>query len=227
MKWIHLTVGVVLGIGLGAGLSAAGLYWKHRHEIGRYGYIYEGEVEQEAIRCRQFHDATVFIGDSNAYALATSNIAPKSENLGINGDTLDRALYRLPSCDLHGAKAVVIALGTNDWADNRYDGFEIRYRQLLHLIPRNVRIVASAIPPVNEQRLSAFYETAGMSDGILAANVTIRRVCASDGRCEFSPMPHELYAGRQLSPVFDSGFGVHLNARGQSLWSTALASHLR
>jgi lysophospholipase L1-like esterase len=217
-RWIYLGLGIVLGIAT----SASGLYLKHRHETGRYGAVYEDVVQQEAIRCGQFHDAVVFIGDSNTVALAVSNVAARAENLGVNGDTVDHVLYRLHSCDLHGAKTVVLAIGTNDWAVNHYAGFADRYRTLLNAIPRKVRIVASAIPPVNEGRLSAFYDTHGMTVGIAKANAAISNLCNADPRCTFSALPPALYAGHQLAPAFDSGIGVHLNAKGQALWAHAL-----
>jgi lysophospholipase L1-like esterase len=218
---------VLLGVVIGVGLSAGVYFLKHSHESGRYGSLYEGVVQQEAIRCGQFHDAVVFIGDSNTVALAVSNVAAHSENLGINGDTVDHVLYRLRSCDLHGAKAVVLAVGTNDWAVNHYAGFADRYRRLLNTIPRNVRIVASEIPPVDEQELSAFYDTKGMTSGISKANETISTLCRADPRCTFSALPAKLYSSGQLAVAFDSGIGVHLNAKGQTLWARALGGVIK
>ncbi len=39
-------------------------------------------------RAPQIHGAVVFLGDSRVALLATSNVADRSENLGVNGQTL-------------------------------------------------------------------------------------------------------------------------------------------
>lgn len=216
-KWLFAALGLCAGVAL----SIGAVYSRHWSEVGRYGMVYEGVVQQEAVRCQQFHNAVVFIGDSNTYGLATSNIVPRSENLGVNGDTILHVLYRLGRCDLRGAKAVVLDIGVNDWAADRFDDFRNRYSSLLSTIP--VPVIASAIPPVDETKLGKIYSTDGMNAAIRRANEDIEAVCQQRPSCTFIPVPKQFYSpDGSLQNWAQSSEGLHLSPKAYAVWGEAV-----
>jgi lysophospholipase L1-like esterase len=223
------------GVHLGAKAVATGgpiaatqkvlAYLRGSNRFGQFGAIYEGTVKQTTLRCSQINRAVVFIGDSNTYGLATSNIAPRSENLGVNGDTIEHVRYRLRGCDLRRATVLVLAIGTNNWASDGYAQFGRKYRSLLSAMPPRVPLIAAAILPINERRLAAFYDTQGMTKAINSANRDIVAACRARPGCLFVPVPRELYApDGALANWADAGEGVHLSKAGYLRWGKALSA---
>jgi len=125
-KMMH--VGQLISIGLKGEFGPATAQW-------------QAEVEGQSRRSQQIHGAVVFIGDSLIVGLATSNVASKSENFGINADWLDSLLLRLPRYRLSEARAVVLEIGSNDWpidSSSGFASFAAKYHRLLAMLPSQV-----------------------------------------------------------------------------------------
>ena len=96
--------------------------------------------------------ATIFIGDSITQSLATSAVSELSVNYGIGSDTTLGVLNRLPIYEsIHSIKAVVIAIGVNDLARRNNDSIIHNYEEILDYIPKNTKILVSAILPIDER----------------------------------------------------------------------------
>lgn len=172
-------------------------------------------VTQQSRRMQQVSGgATVFIGDSNTDGLATSQIATRSENLGIDGDSTRGVLKRLPLYRL-GNNTYIVAIGSNDCLSGESDGFAERYSNILDLLPDSSPVVASSIPPV---KLSASSRTRRCGSLIVEMNQSIKSACEKRANCRFVNMT-PLFAQSEEITVAD---GVHLSPKGYEIWSKAL-----
>ena len=62
---------------------------------------WQAEVLQQSRRSQQIEGVAVFLGDSITVGLATSRVTAHSENFGINGDSIDGLLLRVPQYQVH------------------------------------------------------------------------------------------------------------------------------
>lgn len=143
------------------------------------------------------YGSVIFLGDSITQGLPP--LSAVSVNYGIPGQRSDQLLNALPVySSVSRASAVVITIGTNDVLQGRTQGIEDRYRGILSKIPRHVRVILSAIPPMAARDTSSVVAAA-------------RNACAEDARCTFVPVPK-----------LDLVDGVHLSPSGYSRWSELL-----
>jgi lysophospholipase L1-like esterase len=198
-------------------------------EFGPATAQWKAEVTQQAQRSQQLHDAVVFFGDSLTVGLATSNVAARSENFGIDGDSIDWLLLRLPRYDLIGTKAIVIEIGINNWLQeghSGFDGFANKYRTLLGSLPQSVPIVAVAILPVNSHA-AALIKGRWFPGDIRQANHQIADQCRQVSNCRYLDSSILLAdQSGKLKPKYDSGDGVHLSTTGYAAWSALLINSL-
>jgi lysophospholipase L1-like esterase len=178
----------------------------------------------DAARSQQLAGAVAFVGDSRIQLLATSNVADRSENFGVNGEDLAGLALRLRTMDLRGASAIVLESGANDWRTVRMAAFPARYAAVIAALPAKP-LIAAAILPVNPEQVSRFYagrfDWSGAPAAITAANAEIARQCAARAGCSFVPVPPALLSGDQLNPAY-SVDGVHLNAAGAAIWAASM-----
>lgn len=184
----------------------------------QYGKLYGWLVSGQAIRSRQSCGPTLFIGDSIVFAMATSDLSFKSENFGIPGDTSDGVLHRLPKYNLHCFKTVVLSVGVNDVILGQVAGFEERYSEILAQIPKSIKIVATAILPINERK-SAGIKTDNPNGTIGRMNSVIAEACTSLPNCHFAAASLSFFdASKQLRDDLCYSDGIHLRPEGYDVW---------
>jgi len=168
-------------------------------------------------------NTVVFLGDSITVGLATSNISPKSENFGIDGDTIDGLLFRIPRYHLDCARTIVVEIGINDWRHDGFQNFEDKYRQLLRGLPQSVPVIATAIFPVNGDA-KEHPEWAHAPAAIRKANGEIAGVCNQFTNCRFLDLtPLLADPSGTLQSIYDVGDGVHLSSAAYRVWTRNLA----
>jgi lysophospholipase L1-like esterase len=168
-------------------------------------------------RAAQIDGAVVVIGDSHVEGLAASQIAPRSENFGIGGDTLPGVASRLQALDLHRASAIVILAGFNDQPD--FPDFAARYAALLAAAPPGVPVHAVGLLPIDPVRRP---ELAPYNARRPELNAAIRDACTAHPGCRYVAPPF----GDALAPGEHAGDGLHLNAAGYRLLAGALRAAL-
>ena len=213
--WL-VVVGVVALLIVGV---AAGARYLRQHSLAD---IYQVEVQQQVRRSQQIDGATVFFGDSQTARFAASSVAAHTENFGITGDILDRALWRVPRYRLTGAKTFVIEFGINDYWLHVTDGFGLKYKNLLNLLPAGVPVIAIAIFPITAEAAN----TLGMKDAlqaIPALNAQIAAACRQRPNCRFVDLAKSLRGPNgYLRPQYAETDGIHLSTAGYRIWSAAL-----
>ncbi len=179
-------------------------------------------------RAAQIHGAVVFLGDSRVALLATSNIADRSENFGVSGQTLSGLDAELRGVDLSGASAIVIEAGVNDWFSSR-TGFRARYAAALAALPLSRPVIAAAILPVDGDEVwrvyDGDYDFRGANAYVARWNREIESLCAARPHCTFVPTPAALLKGRSINSAYTLD-GVHLNAAGAAIWDATLRQAL-
>ena len=177
---------------------------------------YKAEVGQQSRRSQQVDGAVLFFGDSNTVALATSNISDRSENFGINGDTIEGLTVRIAAYRIVSNRAIVLAIGTNDVPDG-LPHFEEKYAALLALLPQAIPIVIVAIPPMSQTAMLK-YSPHGYNV-IPQTNRAISVVCRSIQRCRYLDLFTLLENGNGfLQSSYDVGDGFHLSTAAYLVW---------
>jgi lysophospholipase L1-like esterase len=229
-------VGVAVIFVLGIGIVAAKMFHlPSRFTAARLAWFdpfdsraapFAAESQQQSRRSIQMRNAAVFIGDSITVGLATSNIAPHSENFGIDGDTVDGLITRLPRYDLTKARVIVLEIGVNNYHRDKLTGFEPKYRQLLGLLPHGIPVVAMAIFPINEHA-SWWVPVRDATEAIKKANKEIALACQQVSTCTFLDLSPSLGdAGGSMKSIYEVGDGIHLSEPAYAVWASALAPHI-
>ena len=235
MKRLYLPI-VVIVLLLGAGtvaakkfhllsrFRAARLAWSDPLDFRAAPFV--AESLQQSRRSVQMHDTAVFIGDSITVGLATSNIAPRAENFGIDGDTIDGLTTRLPHYNLTQSRIIVLEIGINNYRRDKLANFGVKYRQLLRILPPNIPIVAMAIFPINEHA-NDWIPASDASVAIKKANREIDLACQQVSTCTFLDLSSSLAnADGYIKPIYEVGDGIHLSEAAYKVWASALAPYM-
>lgn len=232
-RLVFLIVAVVLLFGAGAlalkfhlrgRLRAAELAWTDPFDPR--GAPYSAEALQQSRRSIQMHHTAVFIGDSITVGLAASNVAAHSENFGIDGDTIDGLLTRLPGYRLTDARVIVLEIGVNNYHRDGLSNFGAKYRKLLNLVPGNVPVIAMAIFPVNEHA-NWWIPADDALTAIKKANQEIGAACHEARNCDFLDLSPSFADGNdRMKPIYEVGDGIHLSEAGYKIWADALAHRM-
>ncbi len=170
-------------------------------------------------------EAVIFIGDSITQGLCVSAVAPVSVNFGIGSDTTLGVLKRLPVYmpALERAKYIVLAIGINDFRYRTAVDAVVNYEQILDELPKDRRIVVSAILPMNESARPALAERV---EWVKEFNAGIKKLTSKRELVTFLDSQQSLDSDSdgQLDPQLHSGDGVHLNSAGNRLWAMSLQS---
>lgn len=216
---------------LGAAILAAcaAVYPGKQKQIQGFGennILYKAEVLQQIRRSQRIDGAVVFLGDSEITGLASSNIALKTENFGISGETIEGLIGRVPSYKLDKARAIVIEIGINNMAIDRLSGFSDKYSRLLALMPPAVPVIAMAIMPVNPDAAQYFIYP-GAESSIQAANRGLREACLVRPNTQYLDV-HDPLAdpSSALRQGFSAGDGLHLSEAGYAVIEQLLTSAL-
>jgi len=166
--------------------------------------------------------AVIFLGDSLVQGLAVEAVAPYSINYGIDGDTTDGLVDRLPYyASLQRAGLIVIAIGINDLS--RRSDAEIlgNYQKIIEALPANKPVLLSLIYPVDE--ISS--ERSGYNARIKKINSALSVYCTRQLRLYCLDISDEVIAadGGQVDR-FHAADGLHLSPAGARLWINHLRS---
>jgi len=169
-------------------------------------------------------NSVIFLGDSLIQGVAVSAVVSPSVNFGIGADTTTGLIQRIPEySSISRSKTVVIAIGINDL--NRRDNKEIisNYKKIISLIPSNIKILFSAILPIDEST-----SITGLSnERIRSINIELEVLCSKSQRLYFLDITEQLTrADGQLSEEFHIGDGLHLNSSGNRIWISNLKEGL-
>jgi lysophospholipase L1-like esterase len=120
---------------------------------------------------------------------------------------------------------IVVEIGTNDWIVNGFTGFQEKYQRLLSMLPADVPIIVSSIPPVGAKSGQEFRRDSSL---IRMANMEAKQVCQQHTGCRFLDMtPHFSDAAGNLAPLFDVGDGVHLSTAAYRAWIETLREMMK
>lgn len=161
--------------------------------------------------------SVIFIGDSLTQGLAVTAIANPSVNYGIGGDTTLGVMYRLTRYQsIQTARAVVVAIGTNDLKFRSDQDILKNWQAIAATIPQQVPVLYSAILPVGAN-------LSGQNRRIQALNTALKAWTQGSNRLFFADAsPHLVDQSGNLNPIFHNGDGLHLNSKGNALWIKTL-----
>ena len=125
----------------------------------------------------------VFVGDSLIQRLCVSAAADHALNFGIGSDDTPGVLERLSRyTSVRKAQAVVMAIGINDLQSRQNLPIVENCEKIIALVPSTIRLVWSAILPVDERSDEGFR---GYNERIREINSAMERVCSSRRNCRF------------------------------------------
>ena len=163
----------------------------------------------------------VFFGDSIMQSLATGAVTSHAVNYGIGGETSRDLLDAIPQYEfsLKRARAIVIAIGVNDFINDIGDGFDERYAAIIRRLPPGKPLIISAIMPAELPKKSKL-----ASADIARANAGLKARCSAHARCIFVDM-WPLFMGPNNHPrrQYYMDDGIHLSPAGYRLWIQHLA----
>ena len=120
---------------------------------------------------------------------------------------------------------MVLSVGVNDLPRRSNEEIIKNYRQILAAVPPAVPVIFSAVLPFDEETSAEFL---GRNRRVQELNRAAKQLCASFKNCQFLDSGGKLIdrAGN-LAHEYHVGDGVHLNAKGYSLWISELNRELR
>jgi len=166
--------------------------------------------------------SVIFIGDSLTQGLAVNAVAIPSVNYGIGGDTTVGVLQRLSVYQsIEKAKAVVIAIGINDFRYLSNDQIFYNLKVISMKVPSSVPVIFSAILPIDEDMRS---EWQGMNQSrIKTLNLKLESLTKKNNNLFFVDAGQQLMdINGNLANQFHVGDGLHLNASGNDIWISNL-----
>lgn len=169
--------------------------------------------------------AVFFIGDSLIQGLCVAAITPNAINYGIGGDTTTGVLQRIRQYHaLKRARAIVIAIGANDFHYRQNAAILRNYAEIEAGLPPNIPLIFSAVMPVNETLLN--FEP-HLNNRIRALNAGLKAQLMLTHRSRFLDAGALLLDKEgKLADAYHIGDGEHLNTNGNAIWIKALQQAL-
>ena len=167
-----------------------------------------------------------FIGDSGIESLDVGQVADHAVNYGIGGDTIAGVIRRLPVYkSLVSARAIVLLVGSNDLIERPAAEPAKDYAALLAALP-NVPLIAVAVLPIDARVVR--YDQGHRNNGEIARlDKALKALCEGRSSCSFLDLGARLVDDTgNLSPAFDWGDGLHLNAAGYRIAIDALRAEI-
>lgn len=176
-------------------------------------------------------DGCVFFGDSIMQGLDVLSVTQAGVNYGIGSDTTGGVLRRIPAyCSvLERCDCVVVAVGVNDCHKRGVRNALESYSRILGIIPPDVRVVVSAVLPVDG---SISRDLRQLSRKVREFNAGLMSVVSGSQREDVEYVNHDpsfCVAGESgfLRSELHVGDGVHLNLLGYDMWALNLAAAVR
>ena len=163
-----------------------------------------------------------FIGDSHIQGLAVQAIDLNSVNLGIGSDTTHGVLRRLDIYkSLDKAKAIFFAIGFNDLKSKKPDDVTKNIIRIINLLNAEKKIILNDVFPINESKTNL----KNMNSRIINLNLGLKEICDNYINV-FCLQVNPTFLGKNysLKSDFDFGDGIHLNAKGYSIWINKIKS---
>lgn len=173
-------------------------------------------AKQYAVDKQDLSERIVFLGDSITHEWDVNAVTLGVVNFAIGGEATPQLSGRIENFNFtHTARAVVIAIGTNDI----YRGYsvaasELAIRKVLDNI--SVPVVLAGIHPIDESKRT--YTNAQIDQ----SNALWEAVCSEYANCTFAPSPFTA----PLEAQYSVGDGLHLNPLAYSLWAHAIRDGL-
>jgi hypothetical protein len=157
-----------------------------------------------------------FIGDSHVQFMDTALLTGRVISYGIGGDRLSEIPERIARYKaLKGADILVLWAGYNDLKAAGSDKAIASFRSVQTERSSNQSLIVLSVPPA----------TLNYAQEISDFNTRLAKECAEN--CRFVNVHSVLSDERgTLLPSFDSGDGLHLNAKGYALVADALNAAL-
>lgn len=162
--------------------------------------------------------SSVFIGDSITQGLAANAVAEHSLNYGISfagTQDINNILPKLKAT--RNARTVFLLIGTNDIRDEPEERMVAQLTKTSDLLPSNIPLIWSSIPPQREESLSKL---------VHRINAAIEKLCSRRSNCFYLDTHQVLMNGidKQSGRLGDSfeADGIHLSREGYAEWIMAL-----
>lgn len=192
-------------------------------ECGRYYEITLGH--QRRLDRNLDPGAVLLVGDSLIQGMPAGAVAPGGVNYGIGGDTTRGVLQRMAFySSLRTARAVVLAVGGNDFKYRGDDALLANYENILKAVPAEVAAVVVALLPVDEMAMARRGIRHRANVATLRLNRELSRLCTERaGVCRFVGVDERFTDARgNLLTEIHEGDGVHLSPLGYRMLIAAL-----
>lgn len=203
---ISCLVGIVIGCGGGGGGGAAAC-------VDFFATI---AARQYDVDQQDLSERIVFLGDSITHSWDVNAVTLGVVNFAIGGEATPQLSGRIENFNFtHTARAVVIAIGTNDIGRGYpIATSELAIRKVLDNI--SVPVVLAGIHPIDESKRG--YTNAQID----ARNALWEAVCSEYANCTFAPSPFTA----PLEDQYSVGDGLHLNPLAYSIWAGTIRDGL-
>lgn len=216
--------GIILGSFLcGVKYSSTIRFYYNRHIKGYESFrteFYESNLRLH--RCLDGQvptDSILFLGDSHFQRMYCNFSTIGGVNYGIGSDTTEGLLARLPDYKSLGtARAVILEIGCNDFAQGK----------MPKDIARNIEKICETLPETAQIFICSLLPGTDVSENLLKKdyNFRFKDVALRHNHTYVDFYSDLLNKDEILSPLFDSGDGVHLNKMGYDVLKKKLQEEL-
>ena len=164
----------------------------------------------------------LLIGDSIVESVEPNLVHADAINYGISGDTTVGVLDRLRLYRFDRARAVLLAIGVNDFSYRDTPEILANIRRILEMIPSDMPVILSTVLPVVTEARPDF---GSLNERIDRLNGGLRLIAGERSNVTIWNNVY-MYRGSGANPKLFAEDGVHLNSEGIVIWSTDLRSAL-
>ena len=171
--------------------------------------------------------AIIFIGDSLTQSLCVSSVAQPAVNYGIGSDTSAGVLKRLEYYQsIKRAKAVILAIGTNDLRFRGNDEIIENIEAIRLQIPSGTPVIISSVLPVDFEAKDN-WNPPNRRNRVRELNERLKLFCIQAEHTWFVNTPSAMVdnAGN-LRDDLHVGDGLHLSLKGNRIWGSALKNKI-
>lgn len=167
--------------------------------------------------------SVIFIGDSITQGLATSAVSPFSVNYGIGSDTTFGVLERITKYkSIFQARAIVLAIGVNDFPLRSNALIVDNYKKILDEIPKNIEVIVSAVIPLDNNVFDKI-----VNSRVYSFNQDLEALTSNYENVKFINVADSLTDSEgNLLQANHIGDGIHLSSKGYDVWIQALKGAL-
>lgn len=165
----------------------------------------------------------VFIGDSLTDGAEWKDLFPylKIANRGISGDRTDGLLKRLDSIYSTSAEKAFIMIGVNDF----FSGVSVNdvFKNYKTIVKK---IVSHRIKTYIQSTIFAGQRYQALNSKVLKLNRKLQTLAVESDFVTYIDLNEGLSSNFSLNPIYSSD-GIHLNAKGYSVWKKRIESYVQ